>query len=260
MQPFVLFWHRYGNAAAGVRAVANLANGAPESLAGRPVVHGVELDLKWTRTPQGPLLYAWHGPTGRERLRAGAVRRRARAGRLVLIEQLPELDPAGRLRYLVEIKRGHGSAEQALERFARWAAETGLRERVWFAASSLELLLAARRVAPEVPRVLFGATLGDGRVLHKPTTYVLRSLRRHGLAPELGPDAIQWVCPLGLRPASPEAHLQRAAAARAQGLGYLPGRVASRATLEALAATDAPGAFVYAAAEPWAREGEPSGS
>ena len=72
---FILFWHRAGNTPAGIDAVHAAASRTPAGLGGRTLAHGVELDLKWTGT--GPLLYAYHGPTGRERLRESAARRRA---------------------------------------------------------------------------------------------------------------------------------------------------------------------------------------
>lgn len=249
---FALFWHRHGNTPAGVEAVHAAAARGPRALAGRAVAHGVELDLKWAATPSGPLLYAWHGPTGRERLDAGRVRRRAAQGRVALLEALLT-DPRARdLRWLIELKTGHGPPAAALAATGDLVRRAGLAGQVWVAASSLLLLRTARQVAPALPRVLFGAAAPGGRCWHRPTTHTLASLAAHGLMPPLAPGEVDLLCPLGLLPASAAEHARRAEAARALGPRYLPGRVTTRAALQALAA-DArlPGAFVYARAEEW---------
>ncbi|MCO5166945.1 MAG: hypothetical protein M9894_11330 [Planctomycetes bacterium] len=242
---FALFWHRHGNTLAGVDAVRAAAARGPATLAGRALAHGVELDLKWA----GALLYAWHGPTGRERLGPARVRRWAAADRLALVDDA-YLERARDLPLLVELKAGVGPVERALEALADLATRrpAGL----WLAASSLDLLALARRAWPDAPRVLFASPAPGGRVWHRPTTYTLRSLTRRGLAPRLAPGAADLLCPLGLRPRPASAHARLAEAARARGLAYLPGRVAARDALEALAA-DArlPGAFVYAEAGDW---------
>jgi hypothetical protein len=192
------------------------------------------------------LLYAHHGPTGRERLRRGAAERLAARGRVLPIGALFAHPRAAELRYLIELKCGRGAPRAALQALRRLAEEAGVGERVWLAASSLELLTTAHEVAPAWPRVLFAAPGGQDRVWHKPTTRTLRSLWAHGLRPRLPEGLIQMLCPIGLTPRSPAQHAVLAAAARARGLGYLPGRVTSRATLEALAGAGHPGAFVYA--------------
>jgi glycerophosphoryl diester phosphodiesterase len=237
--PFVLFWHRHGNALPRVAEVAALR--APAALAGRPIEQGVELDLKWTRDG---VLYAYHGPTGRELLTAAVAARRDGAA---LIDDLLARPGAASLRYLVELKRGVGDPGTALEAFARALEARGLADRVWIAASSLLLLRHAAERLPAAPRVLFADPPdAQGRVLHRPTTYVRESLRAFGLTAALPPGVVTHVCTIGLVARSPAVHARRAAAAQAHGLGYLPGRVTSRATLEALAAAGAPGAFVYA--------------
>ncbi len=249
---FALYWHRYGNTRAGVEAVHDAAARAPATLAGRPVAHGVELDLKWANTPRGPLLYAWHGPTGRERLGADRARRWAAQGRVALLEELLDDERAHDLRWLVELKNGDGPPAPALAAFADLARRAGLSGRVWLAASSLLLLGVAREVAPELPRVLFGWPAPGGRVWHRPTTRTLASLAERGLAPTLTTGELDLLCPIGLLPAGPDEHARRADAARARGLAYLPGRVTTRDVLEALAAdARVPGAFVYARAEGW---------
>lgn len=210
-------------------------------------MHGVELDLKWARDGDDLLLYAYHGPTGRQVLSARRARARAAWGELVLLEGVLAL---GELPLLVELKCGRGSVEQALERLVALCDEHGARERVWLAASSLTLLRAAREVAPDLPRVLFAPRLLSGqRVLHLPKTSIVRSLLRDGVASR--PEGVDLLCPIGLRPASAAAHLARAARARERGLDYLPGRVAGREVLAALAAGGLPGAFVYAAPSSW---------
>lgn len=242
---FVLSWHRHGNTLAGLAAVRAAAARGPSALAGRPLAHGVELDLKWA----GPLLYAWHGPTGRERLSAARARARAADDRLALVDDA-YLERARDLPLLVELKAGVGPADRALEALAALAARHAAR--VWLAASSLDLLALARRVWPDALRVLFASPAPGGRVWHRPTTSTARSLLRRGLAPRLSPGEVDLLCPLGLRPASVGVHAHRAEAARARGLAYLPGRVASGEVLAALAADGRlPGAFVYAAAAAW---------
>lgn len=246
--PFDLFWHRLGNAPAGVAAVQALGQGA--TLAGRPVRHGLELDLKWARERGGALLlYAWHGPTGRERLSASRARRWAGDGRLLLLDAL--LDRAADLPLLLELKTGDGPPEAALEALAG-ALERRCARRALVAASSLDLLAAAARACPAAPRVLFAAPAGADRVHHRPTTYTVQSLVRHGVVPRLAPGTAHLLCTLGLRPRPLLDHRRLAEAARARGLGYLPGRVASRAEAEALAAEpELPGAFVYADPASW---------
>ncbi len=222
--PFDLFWHRLGNSPAGVEAVLAFA---PATFAGRPVRHGLELDLKWAVEAGGsPLLYAWHGPTGRERLSASRARRWAGEGRLLLLDAL--LERAADLPLLLELKCGDGPPEAALAALAA-ALERCCARRALVAASSLELLAVAARVLPATPRVLFAAPAGADRVHHRPTTYTVQSLVRHGVVPRLAPGAADLLCTLGLRPRPLADHRRLAEAARARGLGYLPGRVASRA-------------------------------
>ncbi len=245
-EPFLLFWHRSGNTPQGVEDVHAAAQHGPRSLAGRPVTHGVELDLKWTLTPEGPLLYAHHGPTGRERLSATHVRRRAARGEIHLLVELLAAPRARSLHYLIELKRGHGPAEDAIVELMALLERYGIAGQAWIAASSLELLTMVRRVAPELPRVLFGSPLGRGQlVLHRPTTYIWTSWLRHGMTVRLPVGDVQWLCPLGLPVKSLEAHNRSADAARQRGLGYLPGRVTSWETLEGLSASGFGGAFVY---------------
>lgn len=243
--PFILFWHRRGNRPAGLRAVQRVRREGPSSLRGRPLVHGLELDLKWTDDRGELLLYAHHGLTGRERLRATAVRRRAAAGDLFLIDELFSSPGAAELAFLVELKCGQGDPARALEHLVRCIEECGLGERVWLASTSLFLLDVAARVAPPLPRVLFGRTWSAGRILHHPTTYVSRSLRAHGLTPRVGEQTFDLLCTVGLCVASVAKHGAMAAAARARGVGYLPGRVTTRATLAALASGGYPAAFLY---------------
>lgn len=248
--PFDLFWHRLGNTPAGVEAVLGLAGRAPVALARRPVRHGLELDLKWAREQDGALLlYAWHGPTGRERLSASRARRWAKDGRLLLLDAL--LDRAADLPLLLELKVGDGPPEVALEALAA-ALERRCARRALVAASSLDLLAAAARACPAAPRVLFAAPAGTDRVHHRPTTYTVQSMVRHGVVPRLAPGMADLLCTLGLRPRSLADHRRLAEAARARGVGYLPGRVAAVAEAEALAAEpELEGAFVYADPAAW---------
>jgi hypothetical protein len=243
--PFVLFWHRQGNDLSRVDALHTARRAGPAVLAGRPLAHGVELDLKWT---SDGLLYAHHGPTGRERLTAATARRRAavKDDGVVLIDDLLSAPDAGELHYLIELKRGEGDPAAALGSLARVVEERGLGDRAWIAASSLLLLRVAAERAPALPRVLFAdAPAADGSVAHRPTTYIRESLREYGLSPIPPAGLVTHVCTIGLvaRPAA--IHARRAEAARAHGLGYLPGRVTTPGLLDALAAQGAPGAFVY---------------
>jgi hypothetical protein len=251
--PFDLFWHRLGNAPDGVAAVLSAAGRGPTELptpgGARALRHGLELDLKWAADGDGVLLYAWHGPTGRERLSASRARRWAGDGRLLLLDAL--LDRAADRPLLVELKCGDGPPEAALEALGV-ALERRCARRALVAASSLELLAAAGRVLPALPRVLFAAPLGADRVHHRPTTYTVQSLVRHGPVPRLAPGAADLLCTLGLRPRPLADHRRLADAARSRGLGYLPGRVSTRAEVEALAAEPGlDGAFVYADARRW---------
>lgn len=237
-----------GNGLARLDAVRALG---PATLAGRPVRHGVELDLKWTADG---LLYAYHGPTGRELLSSRAARARARGDGAALLDELLARDGAAELGWLVELKRGAGPPGPALEALARAVERAGLAGRAWLAASSLLLLRVAAERAPALPRVLFADPPGpDGRLLHRPTTCIRESLAAFGLSVRPPAGLVQHVCTIGLRERGAEVHAARAAAAAAHGLGYLPGRVSRRETLEALAAAGAPGAFVYADPAGWPR-------
>jgi hypothetical protein len=239
-----LFWHRRGNTPAsltGARAEA----ARQVRLGGRPAAVGVELDLKWTGPSGAPSLYAYHGPTGRERLGLDRLARAVEAGRVAAIDQLLEAPGAEALYYLVELKCGHGPPEAALARLHAIVAGRGLEARVWLAASSLLLLEAARRSAPGLPRVLFAAPWGRERLAHKPTTYTAASLLRHGLFPRADPAVVDVLCPIGLRPRSLEAHARLAEAAAGRGLGYLPGRVTTQEALAGLARAGHDAAFVY---------------
>jgi len=243
--PFTLFWHRLGNDRRGVAAVVAARAAGPATLAGRPLRHGLELDLKWTDDGGRPLLYGYHGPTGRQVLGPAAARRRA-----LPLEALFALPGAIELSYLIELKRGHGPAEAALERLAALLAAAGVAERTWLAASSLALLDAAAAILPDRPRVLFGSPFGAGdRVLHKPTTRIRASLAAAGLAPRLTAGRVQLLCPIGLRERALARHRALARAARARGLDYLPGRVVRAPLLAGLAAEGLPGAFVYSEPE-----------
>lgn len=250
-EEFVLYWHRRGNDRAGLAAVhaARERATATQTLAGRPVAHGVELDLKWTADG---LLYAHHGPTGRERLSPVEVRRRAAAGDgAALIDDLLDHDAARDLRYLVELKRGDGDPGPAIEAFARAVEARGLSARAWLASSSLLLLRHAAERAPALPRVLFADPPGqDGVVPHRPTVYIRESLRAFGASTRLPPGLVTHVCAIGLLARGADVHARRAAEARAHGLGYLPGRVSAPDVAAALAAQGAPGAFMYSAPAP----------
>lgn len=246
--PFPLLWHRAGNAAAGLAAVQAARRASAAALAGRPLVHGVELDLKWAREGGRLQLYFHHGPTGRERLSAAGARTRARRGDALLLEELLATDEAEALHYLVELKRGEGPPAAAVGALRAAFERRGLAARTWIAASSLALLRDAALAWPEAPRVLFARSLpGAARVLHVPTTYTRRGLRAFGLAPTLAPGAVDLLCTIGLLAKGPERHRAYAAAALARGVGYLPGRVTRCADLAPLAADGHAGAFMYAA-------------
>ncbi len=246
--PFLALWHRAGNSARGMAAVQAARRASLASLADRPLRHGVELDLKWTRDGGRLLLYFHHGPTGREVLDAGAARRAAAAGRALLLPALLDLPEAEALHYLVELKQGHGPPAEALRELRRAFEARGLARRTWFAASSLELLSCAAEVWPGAQRVLFGRPLaGSARVLHAPTTRTWRGLRAFGPAPRLAPGLVDVLCPIGLVHKSPRRHRGLAAAARAREAAYLPGRVTRLSDLQRLARDGHAGAFLYAA-------------
>jgi hypothetical protein len=243
-QGFVLFWHRYGNTRAGVDTVRRLAQNQRE-LCGQRIEQGVELDLKWAAADGASLLYAYHGPTGRQRLSAKAALRQSEAGAVMTLESLFAHPQARALHYLVEIKCGVGSPLAALRALGALVDRFELGDRVRLAASSLSMLVAAQDAAPALRRILFGRSVGDDAILHKPTTYIRQSLWQHGLLVRARNDTIQDLCPLGLFPASARAHAQAAADAQARGLGYLAGRVTTEATLRALAGSGHTAAFVY---------------
>ncbi len=246
--PFPLLWHRAGNAAAGLAAVQAARRASAAILAGRPLVHGVELDLKWAREAGRLQLYFHHGPTGRERLSAARARARALRGDALLLEDLLAADGAEALHYLVELKRGDGPPAAAIAELRAAFEGRGLAARTWIAASSLDLLREAALAWPEAPRVLFARSLpGATRVLHLPTTYTRRGLRAFGLAPALAPGAVDVLCTIGVVAKDPRRHRAYAAAAAARGVGYLPGRVTRCADLPQLAADGHAGAFMYAA-------------
>ena len=162
-------------------------------MAGRPVRHGVECDLKWTMPAgRGDLhLYLHHGPTGRERLGRGEVRRREAAGRLISLEAALDLPDAGALDYMVEVKRGHGPRAEAVSACVEAFERRGLSRRLLLAASSLPILEEAGRLHPDVPRCLFvSRVFPGGRALHVPKVEVLRGIAS-GIV--LGPRALSRI-------------------------------------------------------------------
>ena len=238
--PFVVFWHRAGNSRAGIEAVQDARARSSPDADGRLLRHGVECDLKWTVRPGGGALhlYLHHGPTGRERLDPGEVRRHEAHGRSISLETALDLPGAEALDYMVEVKRGHGPRAEGVGRCVEAFERRGLARRLLLAASSLPILEEARRAHPEVPRCLFVSRLfRGGRALHVPKVEVLRGIASGIL---LGPralsgiDAISSLGPLRSRRCGPR-----------DGPVEIP-RVDSLAAIRASIAAGDAGAFAYA--------------
>ncbi len=242
--PFTLYWHRAGNSAAGVAAVLSARRHGLEELAGRTLRHGLELDLKWASARGGPILYAHHGLTGRERLQATTVIGRAASGKLMLLEGLWDRPAVRSLHFLVELKCGDCRPEEPIARLAYLIQRHGLAGRTHLASSSLKLLDTAARIAPEIPRVLFAGPRLGGRLMHVPNNEVIRSLLDFGPFPR-SPGSVAMVSQVGLVPASVREHHARRRHIESLGASYLPGRVSSLRVLAGLAESGAPAAFVY---------------
>jgi len=199
--PFLVLWHRAGNDVAGIRAAARVARDGRLTLAGRPLRHGVECDLKWAEdAAQGgaPFLYLWHGPTGRERHSLEEARRRAGDGRVLALDDALALPEAQELDFMVEVKAGHGSQDRALQATGEAFRAKGLAHRLLFAASSLPILEDARRLVPDAATLLFATHVtAGGRALHVPKVDVLRGLRRGLLVGRQDLGAVDALSPLG---------------------------------------------------------------
>ncbi|MHC4392146.1 MAG: hypothetical protein ACYS22_12630 [Planctomycetota bacterium] len=242
---FLVLWHRAGNAWRRVREVIGAIDAGPTTIAGRQVRHGVELDLKWARDGEGLLLYAWHGPTGLERLTADQARERAAAGDVLLIEELLASPEAARLILMVELKVGEGPAEDAIRSFNKLVQQHGLSQQCFLAAGALPLLDAARAAAPELARLLFCSHIFKrGAFVHLPLGQLARGLRR-GLIVEPQDASVDALCRVGMFPRKAAWHLACARRADRGGLRYLPGRVIRPEALVDLAEQGARGAFAY---------------
>lgn len=203
MSAFTIYWHRAGNTAAGVDAVHAARRASPPEIAGRPLRHGIEADLKWQPGSRvgAPHLYLYHGPTGLERLSLAEARRREAAGAIISVEALLARPDAAEIDYMIEIKRGRGDRAEALAACVDAFARRGIRDRLLFASSSIATLEDLARAHPDVPRLLFVSHLGkDGRrALHIPKIDVLRGLLRGPWIRVAGLDgAASAISPLGL--------------------------------------------------------------
>ena len=188
--PFTVYWHRAGNSAAGIESVVRAAR-TPGTVAGRPLRHGVECDLKWTVHDGAPLLYLHHGLTGLGRLAAAAVARRSQSGDLLRLDAALMLPGVSSLFWMVEVKRGHGPQQQALRACVDLFRSHGAQDRLLFASSALPVLSDLRQAHPDVQTGLFvGWTFRDGRVLHVPKVQLRRA--RH-LGAALDPDTLTEV-------------------------------------------------------------------
>ncbi|MFC1707850.1 hypothetical protein ACFL59_13725 [Planctomycetota bacterium] len=254
---FSVLWHRAGNTATGVAEVLAAAKAGPRSLSGRPVQHGVELDLKWARASEGLLLYAWHGPTGLERLTACEVLRRASRGEVLLLERLFSEPRAEELIYMIEIKTGYGPRTEAVGQLSALLDRYRLGHRVLLATGSVAALDDAARAAPALPRLLFTSHVTrGGRAFQIPLLGFPRDLR-HGVLVSGDRAGVHCLCKVGVLPRAAKHHLSLARRAARRGTAYLPGRVTSLAALEEMAAEGLLGAFAYLRPRAW---GERSGS
>ena len=187
---FTIYWHRAGNSVAGIQAAIRAARNT-RTVAGRPLLHGVEADLKWALHNGSPLLYLHHGLTGLGRLSAATVAKRAAQGALLQLDAALNLPGATALHWMVEVKRGHGSQLDAIWACVALFRTQGALDRLLFASSALPVLSDIRAAHPQVQTGLFvGWTFRDGRVLHVPKVQ-LRRARRDGAV--LDPNTLSQV-------------------------------------------------------------------
>ncbi len=176
--PFTLYWHRAGNKPSGIEAVVRAAR-TPRTVAGRPLRHGVECDLKWAEHDGAPLLYLHHGLTGLRRLPTDDVLLRVARGEVSRLDASLALPGAAGLLWMVEVKRGHGPQQEALRACVELFRSQSAVDRLLFASSALPVLADLRAAHPGVGTGLFvGWTFRDGRALQVPKLGVRRALRQ----------------------------------------------------------------------------------